>query len=385
MRARHIRHGAGNQSQVARRGRRPATRRRPIAAAVAAVVVGLAGCADLNEPEGVAPGGSDPAPAPTTDAGETVDTGAPLLQISHGGGFVLIGTDFASVPQLTVYPDGQAITHGPQILVFPGPLLPNLITHDLDDAQVEALVAAAQEAGLLDASPAGYGQPPVADAPTTFVTLRVDGTTYRHSAEALGVTDPPERQPGTVVGEGEGEGAGEAAGEPLPENPPPGPDLGLSPEEIEARQALSDFIQQAHELVGAAGEGESYDIDAFAIMARPAPEPAASGEAEVPPAPVDGGTEGAGGSGSAEGAEGAAGTSPAIDSGLEPDVVPWPLTVPLVEAADCLLVDGEEAGALHDVLVDANAMTHFEQAGVVYQVWFRPLLPHEDSCDDVVD
>ena len=58
--------------------------------------------------------------------------------------------------------------------------------HDLADDDVAALVDAARESGLLDPPP-DYGHPPVADVPTTYVTLQVDGRRYRHAAEALGL------------------------------------------------------------------------------------------------------------------------------------------------------------------------------------------------------
>ena len=31
-----------------------------------------------------------------------------------------------------------------------------------------------------------------------------------------------------------------------------------------------------------------------------------------------------------------------------------------------------------------RVLLQFEQAGTRYEAWFRPLLPHEEGCDDVV-
>jgi hypothetical protein len=66
-------------------------------------------------------------------------------------------------------------------------------------------------------------------------------------------------------------------------------------------------------------------------------------------------------------------------------VLPWPVEgVALADAAECVAVDGDGAATLVATLADANALTMFEQDGVTYTVWFRPLLPHESGCDGLV-
>ncbi|WP_298458755.1 hypothetical protein [uncultured Cellulomonas sp.] len=367
MHARRI-HGTQARRGAAVQGRRR-PRRLGAASAVAAAVV-LAGCADVD---GV---GSPTTPDPSGDpAGEVVAADLPLLQIERSGGFVLMGTDFASVPELTVYADGEAIAHGPQILIYPPPALPNLVRHDLSDADVEALIAAAREAGLLDAA-GDYGQPPVADAPTTFVTLRVDGREFVHSAEALGIGDgaaPAEPVPATTEGttEGTDEGADAGTDDALPDEPRPGDELlpGLTEDERSARAELAAFIARAHELVGTSGEGEPYPLDAFAVMARPAPTPEPGDAPPETPSAED---------------QDAAGTVPAPDDGLQREVLPWPLDLPLADAEQCVLVDGDDAGTLREAVAGTSSATLYEQGGVRYDVWLRPLLPHEDGCDDVV-
>ena len=57
--------------------------------------------------------------------------------------------------------------------------------------------------------------------------------------------------------------------------------------------------------------------------------------------------------------------------------------MPLADAQDCVLVDGEQARTLHDVLTGTGFTTQFDHDGVRYDVWFRPLLPHEEGCADV--
>lgn len=214
-------------------------------ATASVLLLALTGCASLGE--GADDGTQDPGTAgspvetPQDDdaAGERTLADVPLLQVQHAGGFVPIGFDFATVPQLTVYSDGTAVVHGPVPAIYPPPALPNLMAVDLSDEDVAALLAAAQEAGLLAEAP-DYGQPPVADMPATVVTLTVGDKTYEHRAEALDI------------------GTDELAGL-----------EGLAEGSIEAREALIGFIAIATETVGGAGEGEPLPIEAFEVMARP--------------------------------------------------------------------------------------------------------------------
>ena len=60
--------------------------------------------------------------------------------------------------------------------------------------------------------------------------------------------------------------------------------------------------------------------------------------------------------------------------GIEPTVVDWPAdaSVRLVDAPTCTVVSAAEVG---DVLMAANQLTFFDDAGVVYQVLAKPILP----------
>ena len=277
---------------------------------VVVAVLLVAGCQSLrtggtDEPmpddDPVIPGDADP--------GDPADPGAPLLQIDVSGGFVMMGYDFSTVPSLTVYADGRAIVHGPQILIDPGPALPNLLVSTTD---TEALIGAALDAGLLGDAP-DYGQPSIADAPSTFVTITVDGQTYRHAANALDIT-------------------ADSAG-----------DLGLTDGQMAARSALAAFVAETYAQVG--DDGEPYDISAFGIMGWPV-------------------------------------TAETVDP--VPQVLPWPVDLPLADAADCTLVDGADAATLLETLEEATQTTLFEQDGTTYEMHFRPLLPHETGCEDLI-
>lgn len=253
-----------------------------------------------------------------------------VLQVQHAGGFVPMGYDFRTVPALTVYGDGQAIVPGPVPEIYPGPALPNLQQVPPDaageepSARVAALVEAAEDAGLL-ATPPDYGMPNITDLPTTRVTLTVGDRVYEHAAYALG-----------MEGAGVGDDADDVGAY----------DDGLTDEQREARGRLSSFVQRAYELVGVTGGEESYVPQAFAYFAYPAGE--------------------WGG-----------------DPALEPVVVPWPLEASLAGASSCAVADGEAGAALRAALAAASELTRFEQDGTAYEVFVRPLLPHETTCADL--
>lgn len=334
---------------------RAARRRHPVVAvAAAAVLAVLTGCAELDGPR------SAGSPGPTDDS--TDDPGhpdLPLLQVQVRGGFLPMGWEFATVPEPTVYADGRAVTHGPQIAIYPPPALPHLVERDLGDPGVDALVAAAREAGLLDEVAPEYGRPNVADAGTTVVTLHVDGRTHAHAAEALSVVDGIDGIDGWDPGPG-------AEVTELPPQPPEAPSpenaaaWGLTEEHLRARAVLAMFLIRAREVVAAAPEAGPYVVERFAVMARPAtPEPGTDDAAVE---------------------DGAAGSSPAADDELPRQVLAWPIEVALADAHDCLVVDGEDARVLREALTGVGFTARFEQAGVRYDAWFRPLLPHEDGC-----
>lgn len=225
-------------------------------AALGALVLTLTACASLGgDDDGVAaPGGSGSGSA-DGDAPRSAQLGEPALEIAHVGGFVPVGWDFSTVAELTLYPDGTAVTHGPTTLEYPGRMLPNLVTHDVPDDVVAALLAQAEEAGLL--AEVAYGTPPVADAGATRLTIRRDGDTWVHRAEALGIGGPDED-------------AGSFAAS------------GLSDDERAAREALTAFLDDVRTAVVEAEETGSWEPDAFAVMTRPVDPTAETAE----PAPA---------------------------------------------------------------------------------------------------
>ena len=148
----------------------------------------------------------------------------------------------------------------------------------------------------------------IADASTATVTISADGETWVHEAYALGFA---------------------------------GPD-GVEP--TSERQALLRFVTQLTDLealVGSENLGEAtlfepteYEIEAIAVDDL-----------------------------SAYGTD-----------GIEPTVEEWPadVSVRLVDAAECTVVQASEVGEL---LASANQLTFFTDAGVTYQLLARPALP----------
>lgn len=316
-------------------------------ALTAVLALALTGCQSLRDGAGdppaddVAAGGSDEAPADPGPGGVPAGVGAPVVQVWSGGGFVPVGWDFSQVPELTVYEDGTIITPGPQIRIYPGPLLPYVLVSQLDAADVEAIVAAARAAGLLTAAP-DYGMPGVADLPTTHIAITVDGVTYEHAAYALGYVSGEGMDGAGVDGEGvdgagmDGEGV-DGAGV------PPAVVSGLTEEQVAARAVLAEFLTQVNGIALAEADTTEYAPTAVAMFAW-----------------------------ALEGSDAA--TQP------EAEVVPWPIDTPLADAHECTVIDGDAASVLLTALGTATQTTYFEQDGVTYQAWVRPLLPHETSC-----
>ncbi len=239
-----------------------------------------------------------------------------VVRVELTGGFVPVETIFTNLPVVSVYGDGSVITTGPQIAIYPGPVVPNLQVRKLDAVGMEKVLTAAQEAGLLTA-PIDYGQPPVADVPNTVVTINANDTSYTQSANALGME--------TDVG-----------------------GTGLTQAQINARADLSAFVTALGDLetfVGAdhIGPEQPYTITGWRVRATEADQlPTGEPAPTVVPWPVT--------------------------------------ALPLASVGDCTAVKGDVAQQVTDTMTKANQLTYFTDAGKTYQVLVRPLLPDETGC-----
>jgi hypothetical protein len=161
-------------------------RRRVLALLATVPLLALAACGD----DDAATPATEPPPdetLPPTDApGYVHPTGSDevVLRIAYEGGFTTPDVVFLGLPTVLVTGD-RVFQQGPVIEIYPGPLLPNIQVRTISEAGIQELLAAADEAGLLEQRT--YDGPDnIADAPDTVVTLTVDGVTYEHRAYALG-------------------------------------------------------------------------------------------------------------------------------------------------------------------------------------------------------
>jgi hypothetical protein len=116
-----------------------------------------------------------------------------------------VGAFRTAGPDLVI-DQGKVIVHGPQMAIYPGPLLPNLQQRPLSQAGIDAIVAGARAAGLLDGpTDLTGGLPP--GAQTAHLLFVIDGV----EREVLGdptrqivcVTTPCDGAPGTPEGFGQ--------------------------------------------------------------------------------------------------------------------------------------------------------------------------------------
>lgn len=189
---------------------------RRTSALVAPIVLalGLAACGDDSEPAGqpIDPASETTMP-PTTPETTVPDPTAPemtapptsadpegyehptaadevVVSIADEGGFMTPEMTFSQLPVLTVTGDARQFTLGPQLAIYPGPLLPNVQVSDIGEDALQGLLALADDQGLLQERE--YDAPTnIADAADTVVTIRVDGDTYVHRAYALGIGGGP--------------------------------------------------------------------------------------------------------------------------------------------------------------------------------------------------
>ena len=236
-----------------------------------------------------------------------------VLQVVRAGGFLPVGAAFRSVPSVSVYGDGRVVTEGPQIEIWPAPALPSVQVGRLPTQEVQRLVDAGRE--VVDADE-DYGQPPVADAPTTAVVVQ-DGD-RRSVAAAVALEEL----------------SGELA-------PPDGG--GMTAEQRAARERLRAYVRQVQDAASAA-PAEAYEGAGLAVLAEP------YGDA-----------------------------APAAD--LPPSELAWP--GPALEPGTCTVVAGEEATEARLAAAAASVETRWTVAGQVLRLSFRPLLPHERTCEDV--
>lgn len=243
-----------------------------------------------------------------------------VFRVETVGGFVAPDALLGRLPTVEVRDDGSVYVQGPQVMIYPGPLLPNIQVHVISPAALARLVALAREKDLLrDAS---YEQPLIADAPTTVITIVSDGHTYTQRAYALS----------------------EAADV----------DAAMSIADREARANLRAFIDALTNVPSNAivSPDRPYVAGAYRIFVGPEQAGADPNLVQQPIAwPL--------------------GTDLATIGSVVPNAGP---------DRRCVVVDGADARTLRPLFERANVLTPFMSNGRRYSLIVRPLLPGEAGC-----
>jgi hypothetical protein len=276
----------------------------------------LAACGD-NSSSSSDPTSVDPSPTvPTSKFAYPTGADDVVLRIGFEGGFMMQGAAFIFPPTLLVSGDGRLFVPGATTAIYPGPLLSPVFVRTITPAGIDRLLQLASDAGLLTTPPDYSVDLPVADAGNTVVQVSAKGSTYVHSAFALGL-DIDEQ------------------GNPID---------GLTPE----RAKLKKFVDLLGDYTKIAGEDNlgpevpfepaAYRFQAFVV------EPDAIAAQEP-----------------------------------EPTLMEWPAStgVKLADAVECARIDAAAAGTL---FTDALQNTYFTEAGVTYSLAVGRVLPGDPAC-----
>jgi hypothetical protein len=289
------------------------------AAAALPLVLLVAACAQPSDSGAAGDGAAD---GPSGYDPDTV-----VLRVEYTGGFVSPEMLAARLPIVTVYGDGRVITEGPQILIYPGPALPNVQQTTITPEAVSALVELALSRGIGTLTPDDLGEPPIADAPATRFTVDTgDGTEVLEVYALAEATEDLTGSPGSLTGE-----------------------------QAAARARLRDLVAALTDLpatLGAesVGEPEPYVPAAIAAIASP--------------------------------------WTPDEELPAQPEVA-WPgpdLPGETMNAAlglACVTVTDPEAAELRELAASATTATPWTSGGEPWRVTLRPLLPDETGCADL--
>jgi hypothetical protein len=264
----------------------------------------------------VAPAGATNPSASSTAA---IDHDSVVIRVDWEGGFVPPGVNLSRLPLVLVTADGRVITQGPQLAIYPGPLLPNLQVRTLTPESLARLLERAADDGLL--VDAEYAGGPIADAATTVLRITVDGVTHTRSAYALFESL-------------DANGAEQASG---------APDAG-------GRAAMRAFLDALTSLPDDAftGDPTSYVADGIRLYASAyVPDPAADWLPVAWPL------------------EDLATAGESAGDGL---------------GIRCQVLTGDELATVLPLLDGANSATPFRSGGADYTLIARRLLPGESRC-----
>lgn len=226
------------------------------------------------------------------------------------------------LPVAAVFGDGRVIHPGPPSTNTPAPALPALTVTPLDVAGVEALLAAAKEAGLLGADQE-MRFPVERDPAITVFVIVAAGTRHQTVIEALQEIK---------------------AGDPR-----------LTPDNLNQRELIKGVLTLMQDprqaLAAHATDADSaYEPTALRIIVAPASGGSSPATSETREWPLAGGLATLG--------EALGGKS----------------------TSRCATVEGADLTTLDPLLRQSNELTLWSSGGVTYAVRFRPLLPGESGC-----
>jgi hypothetical protein len=260
-------------------------------------------------------------PANSTGAGtpESTQVKSPgandlVLRTETYGGFVAPDMVLGRFPQVSVYGDGRVITEGPVPSIYPGPALPNLQVTMITPELIRQLVQEGVAAGVRNGS--DLGQPAVADAPTTRVTVVTGGGKQIVTINALSEAPSNDRR--------------------------------LTADQRDARAKIAAYVKKLGALANRPGvKPAAYQPAAVVVFASPWVKPASGPvpAAQAWPGPALPGTD--------------------IDSATK---------------AGCVAVTGAQTPKVLTAAKGANALTPWTTGSGKWKIVFRPLLPEENGC-----
>jgi hypothetical protein len=287
------------------------TRLRGTLIAAAVPLFLLAACAQPGTSAGAPGAGTPESSSASPQSGDEL-----VARVESFGGFVPPDRTVGTLPALSIYADGRVITEGPVPAIYPGPALPNLQVLMLSPEQIRQLTKEATDAGVRAGT--DFGQPNVADAPTTRVTVRTDQGTQSVSVVALNEAQ---------------------ASDPM-----------LTDAQEGARAKLAAYVKKLQQLSSgdSATASAAYEPKTLAVLARPWTKPAGSDPAQAE----------------------MAWSGPALPGDyLNPNF-----------KIGCVLVTGADVDKVMTAAQKANQMTPWTADGQKYLINFRPLLPDEKGC-----
>lgn len=129
-----------------------------------------------------------PTPTPTASAA-AIDPDIAVVRIEQVGGMLPISMTLQFYPTVALYGDGRLILEGPQIEIYPGPALPNLLVTHVSQRGVEQVLAWAAEAGMVGEDRT-LGEP-LLDSGVTQFTITGPGGSHRTAVTNFDEADPP--------------------------------------------------------------------------------------------------------------------------------------------------------------------------------------------------